>query len=144
LETTHEEIRQISRTGGRPPAFSTSAGSLVEVDRVGPFELRLLATINILRQEAWGSNLQRHLSNALGRDVAVGQLYLALGKLEHKGFISSKQRDPEPRRGGRSKKVFRLDASGVGALERTAAIVNASGALQADNKESTYGKTSPA
>jgi PadR family transcriptional regulator PadR len=97
---------------------------------VGPFELRLLASINSLRDQAWGSKLQVELSRILGRDVAVGQLYLALSKLEQRGFISSEQLNPEPVRGGRSKKVFRLEAPGARALERTAAVVNAPGALR--------------
>lgn len=96
----------------------------------GSFELTLLSSINALRNEAWGSNLQRHTSRFLGRDVAIGQLYLALARLEQKGLISSEQKDPEPKRGGRSKKVFKLEAPGARALENMAAVVNARGALQ--------------
>ena len=95
---------------------------------VGPFELKLLASINALRGEAWGSKLLADLSLTLDRDVAIGQLYLALGKLERKGMISSTIKDPEPKRGGRSKKVYRLEAPGVRALDRTAALFATSGA----------------
>jgi DNA-binding PadR family transcriptional regulator len=143
LEIYHEDQDLFAGPGKRGGPFSATA-SATEVDRVGPFELRLLASINVLRSEAWGSNLQRHLSKSLGRDVAIGQLYLALARLEQKGFISSTQRDPEPRKGGRSKKVFRLEASGVRALENTAAMLRASGALRAESQENTYGETSPA
>jgi hypothetical protein len=37
-----------------------------------------------------------------------------------------------------------LEASGVRALERTAAVLSTSGALQLDTEESTYGRASPA
>lgn len=106
---------------------------------LGPFELRLLASIKRLAGMAWGSKLQAELSRNLGRDVAVGQLYLALSKLERKGLISSEMKDPEPVRGGRSKKVFRLEAPGARALERTAAVVNAPGVLRP--KEIIHGET---
>lgn len=65
------------------------------------------------------------MSELLGRDVAIGQLYLALSRLEQKGFISSSKTDPEPRKGGRSKKVFRLEAPGLSALESTATLLGA-------------------
>ena len=103
---------------------------------VGPFELRLLASINRLRGRAWGSKLHEDLSKALGRDVAIGQLYLALSRLERDGFIASEKMDPEPIRGGRSKKVFRIEAPGVRALERTVAVLGTPGALRL--QESTY------
>lgn len=95
-----------------------------ERDQVGPFELRLLAAINTLRSEAWGSKLQSVMSEGRGRDVAVGQLYLALARLESRGFISFTNTIPEPRKGGRSKKVFRLEAPGLRALESTAALMS--------------------
>lgn len=95
---------------------------------VGHFELKLLAAIRSLSQQAWGSKLQNMLSEILGRDVAIGQLYLALSRLEQKGFISASKTVPEPRQGGRSKKVFRLEAPGVKVLEEMAALLNDSGA----------------
>ncbi|MBA1139359.1 PadR family transcriptional regulator [Mesorhizobium neociceri] len=110
---------------GEEPFISANSLSV----ELGPFELRLLASINRLRDVAWGSKLQAELSRSLGRDVAVGQLYLALSKLERKGFISSEIVDPEPVRGGRSKKVFRLETPGARALERTVAFLDASGVL---------------
>lgn len=122
------------------PSFKSCQASWRQRHRreVGPFELRLLASINGLRDQAWGSKLRRDLSDDLGRDVAIGQLYLALSRLERDGFIASEKMDPEPIRGGRSKKVFRLEAPGVRALERTAALLSAPGALHL--QESTHGK----
>lgn len=96
---------------------STGGGEL------GSFELKLLATIHRLRDRAWGSNLQERLSDLLGRDVAIGQLYLSLSKLERKGYIASSVMNPEPVRGGRSKKVFRLEAPGARALVDLAAAL---------------------
>lgn len=94
-----------------------------EVHELGSFELKLLVTINKLQEQAWGSKLQAELSQLLGRDVAIGQLYLALSKLEKKGLVSADIKNPEPIRGGRSKKVFRLEAPGAKALARTVAMI---------------------
>lgn len=110
------------------------AASSADELRVGSFELKLLAAINSLGLEAWGSKLQETLSLAMKRDVAIGQLYLALSKLENRGFITSSVKNPEPVRGGRSKKVFRLETPGVKALERSAAELEALGALRPKEK----------
>jgi len=111
----------------------TSASAANEL-RIGSFEQRVLAAIKSLGAEAWGSKLQASLSQALKRDVAIGQLYLALGKLEARGFVSSSIKDPEPVRGGRSKKVFRLETPGAKALDRSAAELQALGALPSQEK----------
>lgn len=123
-----------------PTRAATGAAHTQNSREVGSFELTLLSAINALRSEAWGSNLQKHTSRVLGRDVAIGQLYLGLARLEQKGLISSEQKDPEPIRGGRSKKVFKLEAPGVKALERMAAIVDARGASPTEkyHGESAY------
>ncbi|NSZ11097.1 hypothetical protein G6L61_04905 [Agrobacterium fabrum] len=102
----------------------TNSNAQTSAQELGPFELKILASINKLRDQAWGSKLHGELSQLLGRDVAIGQIYLALSKLERKGMISADIKDPEPIRGGRSKKVFRLETPGAKALARTVAIVN--------------------
>lgn len=84
---------------------------------IGGFSLRLLASIKQLGDRAWGANLQRDLSQRLGREVAIGQLYLTLSRLTDHGLISFKLLDPEPVQGGRAKKLFQLEASGEQALD---------------------------
>jgi DNA-binding PadR family transcriptional regulator len=117
--------------------LTANSGPEVEVRELGSFELKLLVSIDKLRDEAWGSKLQSELTQLIGRDVAIGQLYLSLSKLERKGLISASLKDPEPVRGGRSKKVFRLEAPGAKALARTAAFLKAPSVLHP--KENKYG-----
>lgn len=81
------------------------------------------------------------MSRFLGRDVAIGQLYAALSRLEDKGMISFSSSIPEARRGGRAKKVFRLEAPGVRALESIATVLKRHGALP--SQESGYEAASP-
>lgn len=61
----------------------------------------------------------------LGRDVAIGQLYLALSKLVDQRLVSFRHTEPEPVQGGRSKKVFQLEALGAQVLEDAAVELSA-------------------
>lgn len=141
MELKHVEDR--SDGAENSPPFSINADNHSEEPQVGHFELRLLAVISSERDRAFGSNIQRVLSEMIGRDVAVGQLYLALSRLEQKGFISSQRSSPEPRKGGRSKKVFQLEAPGVRALDRTATVLNASGAFRVTTESPYEGEAVP-
>lgn len=83
---------------------------------LGAFSLRLLASIKHLGDQAWGSNLQRDMSERLGRKVAIGQLYLTLSRLCDHGLVSSSTLAAQPVQGGRAKKLFRLEERGERAL----------------------------
>ncbi|WP_363284327.1 helix-turn-helix transcriptional regulator [uncultured Sphingomonas sp.] len=83
---------------------------------LGSFSLRLLASIERLGDRATGANLLVDLSEKLGRDVAIGQLYLTLARLSDHGLISSEILNSEPVKGGRRKKLFKLETSGKRAL----------------------------
>jgi hypothetical protein len=108
------------------PKGTNEASAPKEVDRlIGPFSLRVLASIQRLGDRAWGANLQRDLSEMLGRDVAIGQLYLALSKLVDQQLISFRHTKPEPVQGGRSKKIFQLEVLGAQVLGSAAAELSA-------------------
>ena len=48
--------------------------------------------------------------------MAIGQIYTVLGRLERKGFVSSRMGEPTPERGGRAKKFYRIEAKGQEAM----------------------------
>jgi PadR family transcriptional regulator PadR len=52
--------------------------------------------------------------------VSLGAVYVTLDRLEDKGLISSRLSDPTPERGGRSKRLYRLEALGERALQESA------------------------
>lgn len=109
-----------------PRTGTNEASAPREVDRlIGPFSLRVLASIQRLGNRAWGANLQRDLSEMLGREVAIGQLYLALSKLVDQQLISFRHTKPEPVQGGRSKKIFQLEALGAQVLGNATAELSA-------------------
>lgn len=54
-----------------------------------------------------------------GRRVAPGALYTVLDRLEGHGFVRAALGPSTPKRGGRRKKLFRLEPAGVEALARS-------------------------
>lgn len=87
-------------------------------DKLAAFEqLVLLALLSLDEENAYGMNIREVLQEEAGRDVSVPTVYSALDRLESKGFVSSRLGDPTPERGGRAKKLFRVEPAGVRALQ---------------------------
>jgi len=84
--------------------------------------LLLLAIQNLGEERAYGAEIQRHINALTGRKITLGQIYTTLDRLEAKSLIRSRKTNPEPFRGGRTKRVFHLEELGVRALEEAAAL----------------------
>jgi DNA-binding PadR family transcriptional regulator len=82
----------------------------------------VLAAILTLRDDAYGVTVHSKVVElAHPKDVSLGAIYVTLDRLEDKGLVSSRLSDPTPERGGRSKRVYQLEALGERALEESAA-----------------------
>lgn len=87
-------------------------------DQLPAFEqLVLLAVLSLESDEAYGMNIRRVLRDQAGRNVSVPTVYSALDRLESKGFVRSRLGDVTPERGGRAKKLFRVERAGIRALQ---------------------------
>jgi PadR family transcriptional regulator, regulatory protein PadR len=86
---------------------------------LGEVELMVLLAVLRLGDDAYGVPISKELLDLAGREVALGSLYAALGRLEQKGFVTSLLGDPTPERGGRAKRYFRVTPAGVRALRMT-------------------------
>ena len=87
-------------------------------DQLAAFEqLVLLALLSLEGDEAYGMNIRSVLRDQAGRDVSVPTVYSALDRLESKGLVSSHLGQSTPERGGRAKKLFRVEAAGLRALQ---------------------------
>jgi DNA-binding PadR family transcriptional regulator len=87
-------------------------------DQLAGFEqLVLLALLSLEGDEAYGMSIRRVLQAEAGRDVSVPTVYSALDRLEAKGFVTSWLGEPTPERGGRAKRLFRVEPAGVEALQ---------------------------
>ncbi len=93
---------------------------------LGPLELTVLLAVARIGDGAHGLAIRRDVSSRTKHDYSVGAVYTTLQRLETKGFVSSRTTDPLPVRGGRSRREFKLTASGRRAMrqaERVAASV---------------------
>jgi DNA-binding PadR family transcriptional regulator len=86
---------------------------------LGEFEQSLLLAIVHLGEDAYGVAIRQEVEVRADREVAIGALYTSLGRLERKGFVRSWMSDPTARRGGRSRRYFRLTAAGRAALRQS-------------------------
>ena len=82
----------------------------------GEFEQVVLLAILRLGPGAYGVAIRAEIAKCTGRNVAPGALYTTLDRLEDKGCLASRMGDPTPERGGRSKRYYRVTASGVKAV----------------------------
>lgn len=88
-------------------------------DALGQYEIAVLVAVSRLGNGAYGGSVRREVTQRLRREQSVGAVYTTLQRLEDKGLVTSWMSDPQPVRGGRSKRFFRLTTAGAQAL-RTA------------------------
>ena len=75
----------------------------------------LLALVH-LGPNAYGMTVRREIEQRTGRGISIGAIYTTLQRLESKGYVSSTVGEPTAERGGRAKRMFRLEANGRRAL----------------------------
>jgi len=83
---------------------------------LGEFEEIVLLTVARLGGNAYGVSIRQTVEEVAGRPTSIGAIYTTLERLEEKGFVSSRQGEPTPERGGRAKRYFTIEASGHQAL----------------------------
>lgn len=85
-------------------------------DFLGEFEQVVLLAVARLEGDGYGVSVRREIARRTGRDVTVGSVYTTLARLEEKGYVTSEEGEPTPRRGGRARKLFRIRPEGARAL----------------------------
>ena len=84
---------------------------------LGSLEYIVLLALARLDGSAYGLLVLREIAERTGRNLSIGAVYGTLERLEEKGYISSSTGDPTPERGGRAKRLFRIEAAGKRALQ---------------------------
>jgi DNA-binding PadR family transcriptional regulator len=87
-------------------------------DYLGEFEQLVVLSLLRLDNEGYGMLVRRELEQTTGREVTIGAVYGTLDRLEEKGLVSSWRSEPDPVRGGRSRRYFRVEPEGEAALAR--------------------------
>ncbi len=83
---------------------------------LGSFEEVILLTLLRLGENAYGVTVRQTVEEVTGRSASIGAIYATLDRLEEKGYVSSRQGEATPERGGRAKRYFKLEGAGLAAL----------------------------
>jgi PadR family transcriptional regulator PadR len=70
-----------------------------------------------LGSNAYGMTVRREIEQRTGRNISIGAVYGTLERLETKGYVSSFVGQPTASRGGRAKRLFRIEADGERVLD---------------------------
>ena len=84
---------------------------------LGSLEYIILLALMRLGDNAHGMIVRREIEERIGRNISIGAVYATLERLEAKGYVSSFTGEPTPERGGRAKRLFRVEAAGKRALQ---------------------------
>jgi PadR family transcriptional regulator, regulatory protein PadR len=84
---------------------------------LGSLEFLVLLAVVRLKAAAYGMTVRQEIEKRTGRNMSIGAIYSTLERLESKGFVSSTTGEPTAERGGRAKRLFRLEPDGEQALE---------------------------
>ena len=81
---------------------------------LGEFEqLILLALVALPPEECYGVPIRELIERRTGRSLSAGAVYTGLERLAARGFVSSALGEPTAERGGRRKRMYRLEAVGA-------------------------------
>jgi PadR family transcriptional regulator, regulatory protein PadR len=87
---------------------------------LGEFEqLVLFALVALPADECYGVPIRELIERRTGRSFSAGAIYTALERLGARGLVSSELGDPTPERGGRRKRMYRLEPAGAHELARS-------------------------
>ena len=90
-------------------------------NKLGQQDLLVLGAILHLGDQAYGVSIQREIENRSGQSTSTATVYLALNRLEEKGYVKTKIGDAEPQRGGRRKCFYNLTGAGEKAFKESLA-----------------------
>ena len=93
-------------------------------DILGTFEQAVLLAVVRLGEDAYGRAILKAVQLRLKRDAAAGAVHATLERLERKGLVSSRLGPGTPVRAGRARRYYRVQPSGIRALNDARRTVN--------------------
>jgi len=95
-------------------------------ESLAEFELLvMLAALRLGPEEAYTVSIADDIHRRTGRRVRRANVYTTLQRLEAKGLVSTRLGDPRPERGGKPRRLVRLEPNGRAALRSTTAAIRA-------------------
>lgn len=80
-----------------------------------PEELLMLAVCN-LGDNAYGVEILKFVSEKTGKEWSIGSIYVPLDRLVRLRFLETFQGEPTSKRGGKSKRFYRITKEGTATL----------------------------
>ena len=80
-------------------------------------EEQILIAIWTLKESAYLLSIKNHLSKIMETDWSVGAIHKPLMKLEKERLVESYLGEATAKRGGRSKKIYRVSKAGLATLQ---------------------------
>ena len=94
----------------------------MEKEHIGELEELILLLVIMLKEEAYGVQIQKEISKYSGRSISRGALHSALSRLEDKGFLRGQFGEVSKKRGGKRKKYYQITPLGQNALDEAEAV----------------------
>jgi DNA-binding PadR family transcriptional regulator len=90
---------------------------------LGEFERFILfALLELDAKDAYGVPIREAIERRTGEEFSAGAIYTALDRMEESGMVSSVVGEPTAERGGRRKRLYRLEPAGLRALDRSVRV----------------------
>ncbi|MEM1245477.1 MAG: helix-turn-helix transcriptional regulator [Acidobacteriota bacterium] len=84
---------------------------------LGEFEIVvLLAALRLGESEAYAVSIVDEIHDTASRVVQRAAVYVALRRLEDKGMVTTRLGDPAPERGGKARRLVKVEPAGLKAL----------------------------
>ena len=93
-------------------------------ESLGQFELMVLTAVMVLEDDAFGMHIFGKVCELADREVNLGSVYVTLGRLEKKKYVSSRiDADVAPEQAGKPRKFYTLRPAGEQALRESVETV---------------------
>jgi PadR family transcriptional regulator PadR len=86
---------------------------------LGSVEQLVLLSILHLEDGAYGVTIVDEIASRTGRQLSRAAVYIALRRLDQKGAVTSSMADPTPERGGRAKRFYHVEPTGIEQLAQS-------------------------
>lgn len=79
---------------------------------LGDLQQMTMLAVARLGADAFGKRIREELIDVAGRELSVSAIYVTLIRLEEQGLVASELTGPDPEKGGRGRRFFRVTPLG--------------------------------
>jgi DNA-binding PadR family transcriptional regulator len=88
-------------------------------DALGEFEHQVLLAVALLGGETYSAPIVLELEEKTGRSVSAAAVFIALRRLERRGYLLSSKREASPGEGGRGRRTFAMTPRAIARLRES-------------------------